>query len=255
MKKRTIDLLPGKKIYFASDFHLGAPNHKKSREREIKIIQWLNEIKTDAQEIFILGDVFDFWYEYKTVVPRGFIRFLGKISEIIDSGIPVTFFKGNHDMWMRNYLVEELNIEILDDVLELEINDTTFQIGHGDGLGPGDSTYKLLRKVFRSGWAQWIFTRFHPNFSFWIANSWSGHSRLYNDKDRVHLGEKEMLYQYCLEQEKTGHRDYYLFGHRHLPMEFDINENSKYYNLGEWINYFTYGVFDGKVFQMAKFEN
>lgn len=248
-------MLKGKKIYFVSDFHLGAPDYVQSRQREQIIVDWLDTVSKDAQEIFILGDIFDFWYEYKSVVPRGHVRFLGKIAGLVDSGIPITFFKGNHDMWMKEYLVRELGIKILDDVLDLEINGMLFQIGHGDGLGPGDHTYKLLRKMFRSRWAQWIYTRFHPNFSFWIARSWSSKSRLHNDKDKTHLGDKEMLYQYCIEEEKRRHRNYYLFGHRHLPMSFDINDRCKYFNLGEWINYYTYGVFDGNEFSLKNFKD
>ena len=253
MDKREIDLQEGLKIYFASDFHLGAPDKRSSREREMRIIQWLDRIKPDAQELFILGDIFDFWYEYPFLAPKGHIRFLAKIAEFTDRGIPVFLFKGNHDMWMKNYLPDELGVKIIDNNLELIINDKKLLIGHGDGLGPGDLSYKFLRSIFRSAWAQWLFSRFHPNFSFWIANTWSSNSRLHNDTDKVNLGDKEMIYQYCLEQESNLHHDYYVFGHRHLPMEMKIGEAGIYYNLGEWINYNTYGVFDGQNFKLEKF--
>lgn len=254
MNTRKIDLESGKNIYFASDFHLGAPSKSASSHREKHIIKWLEHIKNDTQALFILGDVFDFWYEYAHVAPKGYVRFLSKIAEFTDDGIPVVFFKGNHDMWMKNYLPEEIGVEILDDTHDLLINGKRFQIGHGDGLGPGDLSYKLLRKIFRSGWAQWFFSRVHPNFSFWVANSWSSNSRLHNDIDKIHLHEKEMIYQHCLEQEKKEHRDFYIFGHRHLPMEMKVGSSAYYYNLGEWINYNTYGIFDGVYFKMEKFE-
>lgn len=255
MPVKHIQLKKGFKVYFASDFHLGAPNATLSREREFRIIRWLDTIKDDAQELYILGDVFDFWYEYSHLAPKGFVRLLAKIASFTDAGIPVTFFKGNHDMWMRDYLPNEIGVEILDDTLSLQINQKKFVIGHGDGLGPGDHTYKFLRAVFRSRWAQWLFTRVHPNFSFWIAQSWSSNSRLYNNQDRIHKGDEEMLYQYCLAQEKIAAADYYVFGHRHLPMEMKIGESAIYVNLGEWINDNSYGVFDGDTFTLQKFEN
>lgn len=253
MNTREIKLKKGAKIYFASDFHLGAPDKATSKKREQRLINWLDRIKPDAQELYILGDVFDFWYEYAHLAPKGYIRFLSKIADFTDSGIPVVFFKGNHDMWMKNYLPEEIGVEILDDTLELDVNGKKFQIGHGDGLGPGDLSYKFLRTIFRSKWAQWLFSRIHPNFSFWIANAWSSNSRLHNDTDRVHLEEKEMIYQHCLDQEKKYHRDYYIFGHRHLPIEMKVGQSSAYINLGEWINYNTFGVFDGNTFRLEKF--
>ncbi len=254
MNKKVITLEKGKSIYFASDFHLGAPDYNSSRAREEKIVKWLEEIKDSAQEVFILGDVFDFWFEYKYLAPKGFVRFLGKIAELADGGIPVSFFKGNHDMWMKAYLEKEIGVKIYDNTFDLSINGFEMQIGHGDGLGPGDHTYKFLRKIFRSGWAKWLFTRLHPNFSFWIATTWSGHSRLHNDEDKEHLGAKEFLYQYCQQQQVFKRRDLYVFGHRHLPMEVDLDKEGKYVNLGEWINYFTYGVFDGNSFSLKKYE-
>ncbi len=254
MEVKAINLVEGKKIYFASDFHLGAPDYTSSLIREKKIIRWLDQIKSDVQELFILGDVFDFWYEYPYLAPKGHVRFLAKIAEFTDENIPVSFFKGNHDMWMKKYLPQEIGVKVYDNELDLTINDHKMQIGHGDGLGPGDFSYKLLKKVFRSGWAKWLFSRFHPNFSFWIANTWSGHSRLHNKDDEKHLGEKEYIYQYCQEQQELKNRDLYVFGHRHLPMEMELKNGGKYINIGEWIQYYTYGVFDGKSFTLSKYE-
>lgn len=254
MEEKIITLSAQKKIFFASDFHLGAPNSNESLLREKKIVKWLEIIKSEAQELFILGDVFDFWYEYRYLAPKGYFRFLSKIAEFTDEGIPVTFFKGNHDMWMKEYLPKAIGVKIYDDTLDLNINNVKFQIGHGDGLGPGDYSYKILRKLFRNKIAQWFFSRVHPNFSFWVANSWSANSRLHNDDDKKHLGDKETIYQHCLSEEQKQHRDYYIFGHRHLPMEMKVGDKSKYINLGEWITDFTYGVFDGKSFNLEKFE-
>ena len=254
MTERDIHLRDNKCIYFASDFHLGIPNFEESRKREMRIIAWLDSIKENAQEIYLLGDVFDFWYEYNHVAPKGFIRFLGKIAELSDSGIRITFFHGNHDMWMKDYLSRELGIEILPDPIQLRIGNKKLLVGHGDGLGPGDIKYKILRKIFRSKWAQWLFTRVHPNFSFWVANIWSAHSKKLDKCDGQSLGEKEFLYQFCLSSEKKEHHDYYVFGHRHIPMEMQINENAKYINIGEWINANTFGRFNGETFELKKFE-
>jgi len=254
MLKRDIELAPNKNIYFASDFHLGAPDLVTSKRREKQIIAWLAEISKDAQEVFILGDVFDFWYEYTHLAPKGHIRLLGKIAELTDEGIPVHFFHGNHDMWMRNYLPDEIGITIYKDLVQLNINDAKLLVGHGDGLGPGDYAYKFLKKLFRSGMLQWVFSRFHPNFSFRIAHSWSAHSRKSNHRDAVSLGEDEHLLQYCRSIEARTHYDYYVFGHRHLPLEMTVNAQSKYFNLGEWINYCTFGKFDGQAFSLHTFE-
>lgn len=253
MIKKKISLLPGKKVFFASDFHLGAPDKATSRQREEKIIDWLNQIRPETQELFIVGDVFDFWFEYKYLVPKGYVRFLAAIAQFTDNGIPVSFFLGNHDMWMKDYLKEEIGVEIYHDLLELKINQQTLLIGHGDGLGPGDGAYKLLKKVFRNRLMQWLFTRIHPNFSFAVANTWSSSSRKNNHRDRIEMGDKELLYQYCKQMEKSAHYDYYIFGHRHLPLEMDVNQSSKYINLGEWMNHYTFGRSDGKSFKLLSF--
>lgn len=247
---------PGNKIYFASDFHLGVPNHEQSLIREKKIVRWLDTIKTDAEEIFLVGDIFDFWFEYKTAVPKGFVRLLGKIAEITDSGIPVHVFTGNHDMWMFDYLEKEVGVKIYRAPIERTWNSKHLFIGHGDGLGPGDTKYKMLKAIFANKLCQWAFARIHPNLGIGIANFWSRRSRLANSKyDEVFHGEdKERLLTFCKEQETKNHFDYYIFGHRHLPLELKVNDNSTYFNLGEWVNYYTYVVFDGEKCEMKKFE-
>jgi len=236
-----------KKIYFASDFHLGVPNFEKSLEREKLIVKWLDEIKQDASEIYLMGDLFDFWFEYKYTAPKGFVRLLGKIAEIVDAGIPVTLFTGNHDMWMFDYLPKELGVTIHRKPVTREYNGKKFYLGHGDGLGPGDKGYKFIKKIFSNPFCQWLFARLHPNFSMWMANYWSKTSRISNGNDDAKFTgeENEWLVVYAKELLEKEHVDFFIFGHRHLPLTINLKNNSKYINLGEWMNYKTYAVFDG----------
>jgi UDP-2,3-diacylglucosamine hydrolase len=247
--------MAGKKIYFASDFHLGAPNRQASLEREKKIVRWLDEIKSDAEEIYLVGDVFDFWFEYKRAIPKGFVRLQGKIAEITDAGIPIHWFIGNHDMWIFDYIPSELGVTLHKSEIEKVYGGKSFMIGHGDGLGPGDRGYKFIKKVFRNKVCQWMFARLHPNFGISLANFSSRKSRAATaEKDETFYGEKEMLIQFCKSEIKKKHRDYFIFGHRHFPMEIDLDNGAKYINLGDWINHFTYAVFDGNELQLKKFE-
>jgi UDP-2,3-diacylglucosamine hydrolase len=244
-----------KKIYFASDFHLGSPNHKASRIREDRIVRWLNEIEPTCSELFLMGDVFDFWFEYKTVVPKGFIRLQGKLASMSDAGIRIYFFKGNHDMWVNDYFTKEMGIQIISDEFEMERGGKTFYLHHGDGLGPGDHSYKFLRKIFRNPVCQWLFSLVPPRIGMGIASGWSGHSRSANDKEEVFMGtNKEWLAIYAREQLKRKQYDYFIFGHRHLPLHLQIAPDSLYVNLGEWINYSSYAVFDGNALTLNYFE-
>jgi len=223
-----------KKIFFASDFHLGTPDYESSLEREKKIVRWLDSIKEEAEEIYLLGDVFDFWFEYKRVIPKGFVRLQGKIAEITDSGIPVHWFIGNHDMWIFDYIPKELGVNIIRTEIEKTFNGKHFFIGHGDGLGPGDRGYKFLKKVFRNPICQWLFARFHPNFGIGLANMSSKKSRAAKiDADAKFYGEKEMLIQYCRRKLTEKEYDYFIFGHRHYAMTIELNEKSTYINLGD----------------------
>lgn len=244
-----------KKIYFASDQHLGAPTAEESFPREQKFVAWLNEIKDDAAAIFLLGDLFDFWFEYKTVVPKGFVRVLGKLAEIKDSGIPIYFFVGNHDLWMKDYFEKELNIPVYHKPQEFTFNTTKLLIGHGDGLGPGDKGYKRMKKVFTFPLFQWMFKWLHPDLGMKLGQYMSVKNKLISgDEDAKYLGEEnEWLVQYCKRKLETKQYDYFVFGHRHLPLEIDLEKNSKYINLGDWIHYFTYGVFDGKTLILNKY--
>jgi UDP-2,3-diacylglucosamine hydrolase len=236
------------KLYFASDFHLGAPNLAESHKRERLIITWLDKIKGDAKAIYLVGDIFDFWFEYKKVVPKGFVRLLGKLAELVDSGTKIHLFVGNHDLWMKDYLTSEIGITIHQRNIVIEESNKKLFIGHGDGLGEGDYLYKLLRRCFTSKICQWVFARLHPNLALSIAHTWSRSSRKSGKEAQFISNEKEILFGYCQEQQALNPVDYYVFGHRHLPLELKVDERASYVNLGEWISYNSYAVFDnGKV--------
>ena len=250
-------LLPeGKKLYFASDFHLGVPDSATSREREKKIIQWLDTIQHDAAALFLLGDIFDFWFEYTKAIPKGFIRLQGRLASFSDSGIPIFIFPGNHDMWMSDYFQEELNARIINDPLVLNCEGKRLLIGHGDGLGPGDTTYKYLKKIFKSPLARWAFRWLHPDIGIALAQRWSKSSRLSNMKleEKFKGEDREFLLTWCREMESTVHHDYYIFGHRHLPLELQAGTNSRYINLGEWVHFSPYAVFNGDKVDLKSFD-
>jgi len=244
------------KIYFASDFHLGVPVYESSLVREKKVVAWLDRIKHDAAEIYLVGDIFDFWFEYKYTAPKGFTRLLGKIAEITDSGTPVHVFTGNHDMWLFDYLPKEIGIKLHHAPIEKTYGGKSFLIGHGDGLGPGDGWYKFLKLIFANKLCQWLFARIHPNLAFAIAHYFSRRSRIATgNNDSKYLGDdKEWLVIYCKEKLKEKHFDYFVFGHRHLPIEVKVGENSSYINLGEWVNYYSYAEFDGSGLHLKKHE-
>jgi UDP-2,3-diacylglucosamine hydrolase len=245
------------KIYFASDQHFGAPTLEKSKVREKLFVQWLEEIKKDATHLFLLGDLFDFWFEYKKVVPKGFVRVLGKLAELKDQGIDIQFFTGNHDLWMRDYFETELGIPIYHQPKAFEFNGKKILIGHGDGLGPGDRGYKVMNAVFKNPFSQWLYRWLHPDLGMRLGQYFSVENRLISGKEDVEfLGEdKELLILYCKEIYKSTPYDFFLFGHRHLPMEIKIANNSTYINTGDWISYFSYAVFDGEKLELKKIGN
>ena len=251
-----MQLPESKNIYFASDQHLGAPTYEQSFSRELKFVSWLDEIKNDAAAIFLLGDLFDFWFEYKTVVPKGFIRVLGKLAEIRDSGIPIYFFVGNHDLWMGDYFEKELKIPVFHDNKEFVFNDKLFLIGHGDGKGPGDKGYKRMKKVFTNSFSKWLFRWLHPDLGVKLAQYLSVKNKLISGEADVHfLGEeKEWLIQYVKRKLEHKHYDFFVFGHRHLPLKIQVGTNAEYINLGDWVGYFTYGVFDGESFSLKEYK-
>ena len=244
-----------KKTYFLSDFHLGAPDYVSSLEREKIIVQFLEKIKPDAEEIFLVGDMFDFWYEYRLVIPKGYTRLLGKLAELSDAGIRLHFFVGNHDMWMKDYFPKELDIPVYFEPAEFELGGKKFLIGHGDGLGPGDHGYKRLKKIFRNPFCQWLFGILPPVAGMGLANYMSRRSRAQTGlTEEVFLGEeKEWLLVYCREMLLKNDINYFVFGHRHLPIDYKLNDSSRYINLGDWITYFTYAEFDGKNLQLKSY--
>lgn len=246
----------GKKIFFASDFHLGAPNYEDSLVREKKIIAWLESIENEAHEIYLLGDVFDFWFEYRHSIPKGFVRLQGKIASLTDKGIKIHWFYGNHDMWVFDYIPKELGVELHPTEIQAVYNGKQFFIGHGDGLGPGDHGYKFIKKIFRSKISQWCFARLHPNFGIGMANFFSKKSRVAtgNEDATFHGEEKEMLIQYCKTVLEKDNYDFFVFGHRHLPIEFDLPKGAKYINTGDWIQYFSFAEFDGEVLSLKYFK-
>jgi len=237
-----------KKIYFASDQHFGAPTTESSKIRELKFVNWLNEIKKDCEVLFLLGDLFDFWFEYKKAVPKGFIRVLGKLAELRDSGVQIHFFVGNHDLWMRDYFEKELNIPIYHQPKEFIFNNKAFLIGHGDGLGPGDKGYKRMKKVFTNPLSKWLYRWLHPDIGIQLAQYLSVKNKLISGEEDVKFfGEdNEWLVQYCKKKLTEKKYDFFVFGHRHLPLEIQLSEHSKYINTGDWITHFTYAVFDGE---------
>ena len=236
-----------KNIYFASDQHFGAPDTEKSKVREAKFVAWLDSIKNNASVLFLLGDLFDFWFEYKKAVPKGFIRVLGKLAELKDSGVEIYFFVGNHDLWMNNYFQEELNIPVYHKPQEFTFNNKKFLIGHGDGLGPGDKGYKRMKKVFTNPVSKWLFRWLHPDIGIRLAQYLSVKNKLISGEEDVKFlgAEKEWLVQYCNRKLSQKKYHFFVFGHRHLPLEITLTENAKYVNTGDWITHFSYAVFNG----------
>jgi len=236
-----------KNIYFASDFHLGAPDYETSLQREKAICAWMDYIRPTCAELFLVGDIFDFWFEYRHAIPKGFVRLQGKIAEFTDAGIPVYVFTGNHDMWIFDYIPKELGVQLYREPIIRTFGNKKFYIGHGDGLGPGDKGYKFLKKVFASPVCQWLFARIHPNLGIGLANYSSKSSRAATGTtDEKFLGiENEWLAIYCQEQVQKTPVDYFIFGHRHLPLSIPIEPGALYMNLGDWLQYNTYAVFDG----------
>lgn len=245
------------KIYFASDFHLGAPNAEISAQREQKIIAWLNSISEDVEELFLVGDIFDFWFEYNHVIPKGYIRFLGKLADLRAKNVPIHIFTGNHDLWLGDYLEKELGIKIYYAPLQIQRNGKSFFIGHGDGLGPGDKNYKRLKKIFTNPLCKWLFKWLHPDIGIGFASFLSRSSRAKQTAKETFVSkEDEWLYAYCERKIKEFPKtDYFIFGHRHLPLDITLENNyTRYINLGEWLSSYTYAVFDGQELSLLSYK-
>lgn len=244
------------RVYFASDFHLGVPDYSSSLTREKHIVKWLDHIKHDATDIYIVGDVFDFWFEFKTVVPKGFTRLLGKLAELSDSGIRLHLFHGNHDLWQFGYLEQELNCKVYNKPITVSLGQQVFHIAHGDGLGPNQRWFKFILGIYRNYFFQRLFAFFHPNIGITIANWFSANSKkhTFTENATYYGDDKEFLMLYAKQFLSNQHVDFFIFGHRHLPMVKPITANSTFVNLGDWISYFTYGVFDGESFTLHSFD-
>ncbi len=238
---QKIDIPEGKYVYFASDFHFGIPDQETSRKREIAVCQWLENIQQDAHCIFLLGDIWDAWMEYKRVIPKGTTRFLGKLAQLSDAGIQLFIFTGNHDLWMRDYFKQELNIEIIHTHQTFQLNQKIVHMGHGDGIGPGDKRYKFLKALLRNPACQWIYRQIHPDIGLGLAKFFSELGPKHKYEEIEFLGEeKEFQMLYAKKLLETSHYDYFIFGHRHIPNLLLLNNKSYYVNLGDWLQYKTY---------------
>lgn len=245
------------KTYFISDVHLGAPALNNNRERELLFVKWLEEAAKDAGEIYLLGDIFDFWYEYKKVAPRGFVRTLGTIAKIVDNGTPVHFFTGNHDIWVYDYLPSETGVIVHKEPITKTIGNKSFFLAHGDGLDPNEKGYLALKRLFNSKITQFLFSRLHPNFAFWVGHKWSKRSRLSKGlAPEISKGlEFETVVTFAKEHSLNHEVDHYIFGHRHILLNEEIKPNVTVTILGEWIHYFSYAVFDGEKLELKKYNN
>ena len=252
----NIKLNKGKSIYFSSDNHLGAPNYSDSLIREKLFISWLDKIKKDAQVIFLLGDLFDFWFEYYKSVPKGFTRVLGKLAELSDSGIKIYFFVGNHDYWTRDYFQKEIGMEVIKKPTEFKINNKVFFIGHGDGLGPGDFKYKFLKRIFRNPLFIFLFRINYPWFGIPLGNFFSRKNKILSGNNiKFKSKENEILYHFCKKKLNVKHYDFFVFGHRHLPLKIELGNNSYYFNTGDWINHYSFLHFKDDSLQLKYFKN
>ena len=252
---QSITISPGKRVFFVSDVHLGVPDHASSLQREKILVEWLDRIAGEAAAIHLVGDLFDFWFEYKHAVPKGFVRILGKLAELRDRGIPIYSYTGNHDLWMFDYFETELGIPVFREPQTWIYNNQRFLVGHGDGIGPGDHGYKFIKRVFSNRLCQWLFARIHPNLGVGMALFWSRKSRLAEEgRDESFQGEQEPQVVYAREQLQHELYRYFVFGHRHCPTVYPLNEQSTFVNLGDWIRHFTYARFDGENIALENFQ-
>lgn len=247
-------------IYFVTDSHLGIPTLEDSQRREKMLIEFLDSIKESCEELFLMGDLFDFWYEYKTVIPRGHVRLLGKLADFIDSGIPVHLFAGNHDLWTFSYLQEEIGVQVHREPVVMMLKGKKFFMVHGDGRGEGDNGYKFLKSVFENRFLQWCFRHVHPDFGIRVALKWSHNHRVKKLKKESEGNfykdvENTRLYKYAkAEYEKDPTIDFFVFGHQHKPMQYKTGEHAVTTVVGNWIWDYTYAVFDGEEMELRHFD-
>lgn len=251
-----------KATYFASDFHFGVPNYEESKKRERIFISWLDEIKSDASAIYLMGDLFDFWFEYKTVVPKGYTRLLGKLAELTDCGIEIHLFKGNHDLWAFEYLQKEIGIHLHRKPEVITLQNKKFFLAHGDGLGPGDKGYKFLKATFENKINQFLYRWIHPDIGTRLGSYFSRRSRLTKilngegSEQRRNKVENEPMVIFSKEMAKNDTTiDYYIFGHVHFPDIIDVSTKAKCIILGDWVNKFTFARFNGEIIELLKYKH
>ena len=242
--------------YFISDLHLGA-SYLDTRQSEQKVIDWLNSIKSSAKRLIFLGDILDYWYEYRHVVPRGYIRFFGKLAELSDSGIEIHWFTGNHDIWIFDYLPAELGITLHRTNEVFDIDGHSFFLSHGDEVGERKWSFRFIQWLFRNKVAQWCYSWIHPDLTMILAHKWSSSSRKKNNqKGEKHFrGEKyEPLVRFAKEYIKNNNVEYLIFGHRHILLDLMLTRNNRMVILGDWIKHFSYASFDGENLWIDLFE-
>ncbi|HHW81197.1 MAG TPA: UDP-2,3-diacylglucosamine diphosphatase [Bacteroidales bacterium] len=243
------------KTYFLSDAHLGSVSHDSSIDVERKLCRWFDAVKHDAKEIYLLGDIFDYWFEYKNVVPRGFTRVLGKFSELTDAGIPIYFFIGNHDIWLTDYLSTECGLIVKRKPVVKNIDGKVFFLAHGDGLGDESWGFRFVRKIYHNKFLRFLYAAIHPRWTMAFASKWSNYSRMSAEIAPFMGEEKEHLIQFAKEELKRSPEiNYFIFGHRHIMLNHPLKDNSNIVILGDWMSYFSYAVFDSKTVELKQFE-
>ena len=242
--------------YFISDIHLGAGYIADSKAHEQQIANWLRKIAPTAKSIYLLGDILDYWYEYRTVVPQGYVRFFGALAELADQGVEIVWAKGNHDIWLFDYLSNEVGLTIADGVIERVIDGKRFVMEHGDGIGEPRPLYRGMRWLFRNKLAQLLYSAIHPRWTVGFAHRWSKHSRTQGEQRRpTTLVEDDPMIKFAKNYiEKNGHVDYFIFGHRHIVLNSKISPDSHLIVLGEAFKQMTYGEWDGKTFQIGRID-
>ncbi len=241
--------------YFISDLHLGASYLENPHDYERRVVRWLRSIKDSAKALYLMGDILDYWYEYRTVVPRGYVRFFGALAELADSGVEITWFIGNHDIWIFDYLPKEIGMKVVDGWQVKEIDGKRFFLNHGDGVGELKPGFRFIRSLFRNRVCQWLFSAIHPRWTIPFAHRWSSHSRNSVELPKFKGADNEKLIVFAKEYEKNNeHIDYFVFGHRHIMLDLEIAPESKVVILGDWVNHFSYAVFDGETLTLLKYE-
>ncbi|MCH5229190.1 MAG: UDP-2,3-diacylglucosamine diphosphatase [Muribaculaceae bacterium] len=243
-----------KYTYFLSDLHLGAPYMEDSRDSEKRIVAFLDSISGSADTIYLMGDILDYWYEYRYVVPRGYVRFFGKLSQLSDSGVKIIWFKGNHDIWIFDYLPRELGIEVRDGWSIDEIYGKKVFLNHGDGVGKLEPSFKIIRSIFRNKFCQWMFAGIHPRWTVPFAYNWSAHSRKGGEQRGIPDEKLLKNLRDFVDEFHAGHPDinYYIFGHVHVFSREEIKDGCEMIVLGEWIHTFSYARMNTEGLELLK---